>query len=99
MPMIRTRATIDAGGTLTLQVPPEIPPGEHEVTVIITEAAEPDDPPIRYRPPSAEHAALGIAGYIDMPGSILDGLPVYDRGPWPEGETFRREDMYDDWGR
>ena len=26
-------------------------------------------------------------------------LPVHDLGPWPEGLTLRREDLYDDWGR
>jgi len=26
-------------------------------------------------------------------------LPLYDLGPWPEGLSLRREDMYDDWGR
>ena len=26
-------------------------------------------------------------------------LPVHDSGPWPEGLTVRREDIYDDWGR
>ncbi|MDQ3705818.1 MAG: hypothetical protein M3437_11440 [Chloroflexota bacterium] len=24
---------------------------------------------------------------------------VLDLGPWPEGLSLRREDMYDDWGR
>lgn len=26
-------------------------------------------------------------------------IPVYDLGPWPEGLSLRREDMYGDWGR
>jgi hypothetical protein len=26
----------------------------------------------------------------------LDDFPVDDVGPWPEGLTFRREEMYDD---
>jgi hypothetical protein len=26
-------------------------------------------------------------------------LPVHDSGPWPEGFTVRREDIYGDWGR
>ncbi len=26
-------------------------------------------------------------------------FPVHDSGPWPEGLSLRREDMYDDWGR
>jgi len=26
-------------------------------------------------------------------------FPVHDLGPWPEGLSLRREDMYDEWGR
>ena len=26
-------------------------------------------------------------------------LPVHDFGPWPEGLSLRREDLYADWGR
>ena len=26
-------------------------------------------------------------------------FPVDDVGPWPEGLSLRREDMYEDWGR
>lgn len=26
-------------------------------------------------------------------------LPVHDSGPWPEGLSLRREDIYDDRGR
>ena len=29
----------------------------------------------------------------------MDDLPVHDLGPWPEGLTLRREDMYGDDGR
>jgi hypothetical protein len=29
----------------------------------------------------------------------LDWLPVRDLGPWPEGLSLRREDMYGDDGR
>ena len=29
----------------------------------------------------------------------LDDLPVHDLGPWPEGLSLRREDMYGDDGR
>ena len=30
---------------------------------------------------------------------VLDDLPVRDLGPWPEGLSLRREDMYGDDGR
>ncbi len=29
----------------------------------------------------------------------LDDLPVHDLGPWPEGLSLRREDLYGDDGR
>lgn len=29
----------------------------------------------------------------------LDDFPVDDYGPWPEGLSLRREDMYGKWGR
>jgi hypothetical protein len=72
---IRTRATIDSQGRITVEAsaPPEVPPGEHEITVIIEE-----QPPVRKTPPE---------------------FPVDDVGPWPEGPSLRREDLYDDDGR
>jgi hypothetical protein len=30
---------------------------------------------------------------------IMEGFPRHDVGPWPEGFTVRREDIYDDDGR
>lgn len=29
----------------------------------------------------------------------MPDFPVIDVGPWPQGLSLRREDMYDDWGR
>ena len=29
----------------------------------------------------------------------VDALPTHDLGPWPEGLSLRREDMYDEDGR
>ena len=37
MKTIETLAKVDPHGTLTLQVPPEIPPGEHRVVLVIEE--------------------------------------------------------------
>lgn len=47
---IETRATVTDEGTLTIKVPPDIPPGEHRVVVLIEDAtpttgAEPERPP------------------------------------------------------
>ena len=33
------------------------------------------------------------------PPADLDDLPTLDLGPWPEGLSLRREDMYGDDGR
>jgi prevent-host-death family protein len=30
---------------------------------------------------------------------VLDGFPVIDAGPWPEGLSLRREDIYGDDGQ
>lgn len=75
MRSIATTATVAPDGTLTAQVPPDVPPGEHRIVVMVDEEAAPDTT----RPP-------------------LDLTPL-DFGPWPEGLSLRREDMYDDWGR
>ena len=75
MRTIETTAQVAEDGTLTVQVPADIPPGRHRVVVVIEE----NDGTPRERPP-------------------LD-LPVHDSGPWPEGLSLRREDMYGDWGR
>ena len=34
-----------------------------------------------------------------VPGKETLDFPVDDLGPWPEGASLRREDMYDDDGR
>ena len=75
MRTIETIATVTEDGKITIQVPPDIMPGEHKIVVVI------EEPPLKKetRPP-------------------LD-LPVHDYGPWPENLSFRREDMYDNWGR
>ncbi|MBI3966857.1 MAG: hypothetical protein HY329_14590 [Chloroflexi bacterium] len=62
-------------GTLTVPVPPDIAPGEHQVVIMI------DGPTGRRK----QRAPLNI--------------PADDFGPWPEGLTLRREDLYDEWGR
>jgi hypothetical protein len=75
MKTIETTATVSAGGTLTVLVPPDIRPGEHRVVLIIDEE------------PVGEREAYPF------------DFPVDDLGPWPEGLSLRREDMYGDWGR
>ncbi len=45
MRTIETAATITAEGTLTVQVPPDIPPGPHRIVVVIDD--QPDMPDAR----------------------------------------------------
>jgi hypothetical protein len=75
MKTIETTATVSPEGTLTVRVPPDIPPGEHRVVLVIEKepVREEKAPPFNF--------------------------PVHDLGPWPEGLSLRREDMYGDWGR
>jgi len=75
MRTIETTATVTRQGTVTVQVPPEIEPGDHRLVVVI------DDGPLAAKP------------------RLPLRFPVDDVGPWPEGLSLRREDMYDDWGR
>jgi hypothetical protein len=67
---------VERDGRLTVQLPSDIPPGEHQIVLVIDE---------RSLTPSEAHA--------------LDDFPVDDYGPWPEGLSLRREDMYGKWGR
>ncbi len=76
MRSIATTATVAPDGTLTAQVPLDVPPGEHRIVVMVEEGPTTGNT----RPP------------LDLP-------PPLDMGPWPEGLSLRREDMYDDWGR
>jgi hypothetical protein len=75
MRTIETTATVTNDSKMTVQVPLDIPEGEHRVVVVIEEQ------PVKKekRPP-------------------LD-FPVDNWGPWPENLSFKREDMYDEWGR
>jgi hypothetical protein len=75
MHRIETKATVTPDGVLTVQLPPDVPPGEHQVVITI------DERPLveNNRPP-------------------LD-FPVNNYGPWPEGFTVRREEIYGDDGR
>lgn len=54
--------------------------------------------------PVGEHVArVEVADTLVLPAPLetfhIDKLPVFDLGPWPEGLSLRREDMYGDDGR
>jgi hypothetical protein len=57
---------------------PEVPPGEHEVTITLATSPARETPPKKFR---------------------IEDLPKHDLGPWPEGLSVRREDIYDEDGR
>jgi hypothetical protein len=67
---------VERDGRLTVQLPSDIPPGEHQIVLVI------DERPLT---PSESRS--------------LDDFPVDDNGPWPEGLSLRREDIYGKWGR
>ena len=87
MRTIETTAWVAEDGTLTIQVPPDIPPGNHAVVVVIEEQAA----PVAENEPDPEASA--------RLEEFIKNWPVHDLGPWPENLSLRREDMYDDWGR
>jgi hypothetical protein len=78
MQEIRARIHVAADHTITGTAPPDVPPGEHEVTIAIAPGL------IRQKP--------------EKPFDVND-LPNVDLGPWPEGLSLRREDIYGDDGR
>jgi hypothetical protein len=75
---LRARIHVNADRVITGVAPPEVPPGEHEITITVTPSRA------RRRPRKS----------FDV-----NDLPEHDLGPWPEGLSLRREDLYDEDGR
>ncbi len=54
-------------------------------------------------PPDVTPGKHQVAVVIDQPAAPisrkLDDFPTIDVGPWPDGLSLRREDMYGDGGR
>ena len=78
MKEVRTRIRVGFDHRISGVAPPDIPPGEHEVTITLVPSPPRKPPTKRFR---------------------IEDLPKHDLGPWPEGLSLRREDMYDDDGR
>jgi hypothetical protein len=76
MRTIETTAVVTPEHTLTIQLPPDVPPGPHRVVVVIEDGKQ---PPAR------------TPGWKDW--------PAHNLGPWPEGFTASREQIYGDDGR
>lgn len=75
MKTIETTVLVTPEGTVTLQLPADILPGEHRIVFVI------DEQPIRKK---------------KQPPLKFSAYPV---GLVSEDMTFRREDLYGDWGR
>ncbi|NEU75916.1 hypothetical protein PI95_025990 [Hassallia byssoidea VB512170] len=63
MKAIQTTATVTSDGKITLQLPPDIPPGEHQVVVIIDEKLSEKEVIKEKRPP------------LDFPVIHVDSFP------------------------
>jgi hypothetical protein len=50
-------------------------------------------------PPGEYEAPIDVAEQKPRPKHRRLDLPLHDCGPWPEGFTVRREEIYDDSGR
>ena len=78
MTQIHTRIRVGPDHRISGIAPPEVPPGEHEVTITLATSPARETPPQKFR---------------------IEDLPKHDLGPWPEGLSLRREDIYDEDGR
>ncbi len=72
---VRTRVVVGSDHRISGMAPAEVPAGEHEVTIALTDRS------------AREHSA--------RPRHSAD-LPRHDLGPWPNGLSLRREDIYSD---
>jgi hypothetical protein len=88
---VETMAKVTPEGTLAMRVPPSVCPGEHQV-VLVLEAAETQS---NAQEPAEQGEDLEESSETIGPF----GIRVHDFGPWPEGLSLRREDMYGDSGR
>jgi hypothetical protein len=83
MRTIETVAVIQQNHTITLTLPADIPAGPCRVVLVVN--------------PETEVApGQSTSG---PPKRLTEGWPVHDVGPWPEGFTASREQIYDDTGR
>ena len=75
------------------------------MTIINTRSIVSPDGAISTTTPLAAGEYIAWIEMPEQPGPQLptdldmDDLPVHDLGPWPEGLSLRREDIYGDDGR
>jgi len=77
---IETIATVNADRKITLQLPPEISPGEHQIQLaigekLVTEKAVAEKPTTNKERPPLDFPAISV-------------------GTWPADLSLRRDDMY-----
>lgn len=81
MRTIQTTAEAIPEHTVTVSVPIDVAPGVHEPVVVL---------------PSEPTPASALISPAGDPGGFTAGWPVFDLGPWPEGFTVSREQIYAD---
>ena len=85
MRAIEVTATVGDDGELRARLPVLLPPGEHQIVVMLPEeASEPED------------GTANARSTKDVPPLELATFPL---GGWTVDSTYRREDIYDDDGR
>ena len=87
MTTIECTAIIDETHRAVLQFPDDIAPGEHRIRLTIVETD------LDNRADDLQGTPAGPRRWQAAP------FPTYDLGPWPEGFTVSREQIYDDDGR
>jgi hypothetical protein len=85
MRTIETTAVVTPDRTITVQLPADVPAGQCRVVVVVEPIPQSSPPP-------------PVPGALPLGLTPID-LPVRDGGPWPEGFTVRREQIYGDDGR
>ena len=75
---IHARIQVGPDHRISGVAPPNVPPGEHEITITLVPSAARQQPTKKFS---------------------VEDLPRHDLGPWPEGLSLRREDIYDENGR
>lgn len=95
MRSIETLATLSADGTLTAKIPTDIPPGDHQVIIVIDERSAlridrfaADEISGRERIEENDHHQVEVREPLRF--------SAYQVGLISDDFTFRREDLYDD---
>jgi hypothetical protein len=112
MRTIHTRGTVTEDRKLTIDVPSDVAPGEHQVVVVIDDISGSDlaaiaqgggafdwlkDEPDLYSDDDGEPIGKPRAANADLLSEL--GLVAVPWRAWPQDSTFSRDDIYTDDGR